>query len=157
MQLTASSSRSEEGPFRLTYRLTWDEGWRLRDADLVVMTKRSTRSLSLRSDGRGHWRDGEGRTAEELDGCVDVDIWPTPFTNTLAIRRLQLGAGDRQEIDVAYIDALAGELMQKRQAYSALPGGDYQFESLESGFTARLAVDEYGLIVDYPGLFARGG
>ena len=31
----------EHGPFRLTYRLTWDESWRLRDADLVVATERS--------------------------------------------------------------------------------------------------------------------
>jgi hypothetical protein len=74
----------EEGPFRLAYRLTWDDAWRLRDADLAVVTERSARSLGLRSDGRGRWRDGEGRALEELDGCVDVDIWPTPFTNSSA-------------------------------------------------------------------------
>ena len=30
----------EHGPFRLTYRLTWDESWQLRDAELVVATER---------------------------------------------------------------------------------------------------------------------
>jgi uncharacterized protein len=27
----------ERGPFRLVYRLTWDESWRLREAELVSM------------------------------------------------------------------------------------------------------------------------
>src|SRR3712207_9254931 len=62
----------ERGPFRLTYRLSWDESWRLRDADLVVATERRTESLSLRTDGRGRWRDGDGRAIDELDGCVDI-------------------------------------------------------------------------------------
>src|SRR5262245_45595053 len=51
----------ERGPFRLVYRLTWDESWRLRDARLVVATERSTESLSLQTDGQGHWRHGDGR------------------------------------------------------------------------------------------------
>jgi hypothetical protein len=69
-----------QGPFRLTYRLTWDEAWRLRDATLVVATDRLTRSLSLHTDGQGHWGHGDGRAIDELAGCVDVDIWPTPLT-----------------------------------------------------------------------------
>ena len=73
----------EHGPFRLTYRLTWDESWRLRDAELVVATERSTRSLSLQTDGQGHWRHGDGRAIDELDGCMDIDIWPTPFHQQL--------------------------------------------------------------------------
>ena len=55
----------EHGPFRLTYRLTWDESWRLRDAELVLATERSTRSLSLQTDGRGHWRYGDGRAIDD--------------------------------------------------------------------------------------------
>lgn len=62
------------GPFRLTYRLTWDRLWRLREADMVVTTERSSTSLNLRTDGRGRWRDGDGRIIGELDGCVDIDI-----------------------------------------------------------------------------------
>ena len=32
----------EHGPFRLTYRLAWDESWCVRQADLSVMTDRSS-------------------------------------------------------------------------------------------------------------------
>ena len=28
----------EKGPFRLTYRLRWDDAWRVRDAELKVTT-----------------------------------------------------------------------------------------------------------------------
>lgn len=45
----------QHGPFRLTYRLTWDEAWRLRDAELAVATERFTRSLLLQIEGQGHW------------------------------------------------------------------------------------------------------
>ena len=31
----------------------------------------------------------------------------------------------------------------------------YRFESIESGFTAELPVDEDGFVLDYPGLFKR--
>ncbi len=36
----------ERGPFRLIYRLTWDESWRLREADLVTASCWTTRACS---------------------------------------------------------------------------------------------------------------
>src|SRR5262249_50527784 len=61
----------EHGPFRLTYRLTWNESWQLRDAELLLTTERFTRSLSLETDGLGHWRHRDGRSIDDLDGCLD--------------------------------------------------------------------------------------
>jgi uncharacterized protein len=146
----------EEGPFRLTYRLTWDAAWRLCDADLVVTTQRSTRSLGLRSDGEGHWRDGEGRVLEELDSCVDVDIWPTPFTNSFPIRREPMAVGERRQFRMAWIFAPALTVHPQPQAYTRLADRLYLFENLDgSGFTAKLPVDEDGVVLDYPDLFRR--
>jgi hypothetical protein len=54
-----------------------------RDAELQLATGRVTRSLSLQTDGHRHWRQGDGRALHELDGCLDIDIWPTPFTQLL--------------------------------------------------------------------------
>lgn len=45
----------EHGPFRLAYRLTWDESWQLHAAELVVAAENFTRSLRLQTDGQGHW------------------------------------------------------------------------------------------------------
>jgi len=146
----------ERGPFRLTYRLTWDESWRLREADLVVAMHHSSESLSLRTDGRGRWRDGEGRAIDELNGCVDVDIWPTPFTNSFPIRREPLAVGERREFCMAWVSAPDLTARPQPQAYTRLADRLYLFENLDgSGFTARLPVDEDGIVLDYPGLFRR--
>ncbi len=32
-------------------------------------------------------------------------------------------------------------------------GGIYRYESLNSGFTSELKIDEDGMVVDYPGIF----
>lgn len=146
----------DRGPFRLTYRLTWDESWRLRDAELVVATERSTRSLSLQTDGQGHWRHGDGRTIDELDGCVDVDIWPTPFTNSFPIRREPMAVGERRQFRMAWIFAPDLTVQPQPQAYTRLADRLYLFENLDgSGFRVELPVDEDGIVLDYPDLFRR--
>lgn len=143
-------------PFRLTYRLSWDASWQLRDADLVVATERSTRSLSLQTDGRGHWRHRDGRAIAELDGCMDIDIWPTPFTNSFPIRREPMAVGERREFRMAWVFAPDLTVHPQPQAYTRLADRVYLFENLDgSGFKAELPVDEDGVVVDYPDLFRR--
>jgi hypothetical protein len=146
----------EHGPFRLTYRLTWDESWRLRDADLAAATEGSTKSLSLRTDGHGQWRDGDGRAIDELDGCVDIDIWPTPFTNSFPIRREPMAVGERRLFRMAWVSAPDLKFRPQPQAYTRLADRLYLFENLDgSGFAAQLPVDEDGIVLDYPDLFRR--
>ena len=143
-------------PFRLAYRLAWDDAWRLHGAELVVTTEDGTRSLSLRTDGRGRWHHRDGRPMDDLDGCIDVDIWPTPFTNTFPIRRAALAVGERREFRMAWIAAPDLEVREQAQAYTRLADRLYLFESLDgSGFAAELPVDEAGIVLDYPGLFRR--
>jgi uncharacterized protein len=146
----------ERGPFRLSYRLTWDDAWRLRDADLGVATGSFTRSLKLQTDGGGHWRDGDGGTIAELDGCIDIDIWPTPFTNTFPIRREPLVTDERRAFRMAWIFGPDLTFRAQAQAYTRLSDRLYLFEALdESGFRAQLPVDDDGIVLDYPDLFRR--
>ncbi|HLS87664.1 MAG TPA: putative glycolipid-binding domain-containing protein [Burkholderiales bacterium] len=146
----------EQGPFRLAYRLAWDEAWRLHEAELSVKIGESTRSLSLRSDGQGRWRHADGRAIEALDGCLDIDIWPTPFTNSFPIRRAPMAIGERREFRMVWIYAPDLTFQPQLQAYTRLAEGRYLFENLDgSGFSAELSVDEDGLVLDYPGFFRR--
>lgn len=146
----------EQGPFRLTYRLSWDDAWRLRNAELAVTTARSTRSLRLQTDGQGHWRHADGHTIDELDGCIDIDIWPTPFTNSFPIRREPIAVGERREFRMAWVFAPDLRVQPQPQAYTRLAERLYLFENLDgSGFKAELPVDEEGIVVDYPELFRR--
>jgi hypothetical protein len=145
-------------PFRLAYQLAWDESWRLRDARLVVTTERETRSLRLETDGKGHWRDGEARALPELQGCIDIDIWPTPFTNTFPIRRRPMAIGERREFVMAWVSAPELIVRPVRQGYTRLADRLYLYENLDgSGFRAELPVDEDDVVLDYQGVFRRIG
>ena len=146
----------ELGPFRLTYRLSWDDSWRLRDAELSLAAAHFSRALSLQTDGQGHWRDADGRTIDDLEGCLDVDIWPTPFTNSFPIRRVPMAVGERRLFRMAWILAPQLTVRAQPQAYTRLADRLYRFENLDgSGFTAELPVDEDGVVLDYPALFRR--
>jgi uncharacterized protein len=146
----------ERGPFRLTYRLNWDESWRLRDAELVLATERSTQSLRLQTDGQGYWRDGDDRAIDALEGCRDIDIWPTPFTNSFPIRREPMAIGERRQFLMAWVFAPDLTVHPQPQAYTRLGDRLYLFENLDgSDFRAELAVDEDGVVLDYPDLFRR--
>jgi uncharacterized protein len=145
----------QHGPFRLIYRLTWDKLWRLRDADMAVETESFTRSLTLKTDGRGHWQ-RDGQAIIDLDGCVDIDIWPTPFTNSFPIWREPMAVGERREFRTAWVCAPDLTVRAQPQAYTRLADRLYLFETLDgSGFRAKLAVDEDGIVLDYPDLFRR--
>jgi len=143
-------------PFRLVYRLEWDDTWQLRRADLTLAKGGANRVLSLRTDGKGHWQDGEGRGLAELEGCLDIDIWPTPFTNSFPILRQPMAIGERRTFRMAWVDGPALAVKPQAQAYTRVRDGLYLFESLDgSGFKAELPVDEEGIVLDYPALFRR--
>jgi hypothetical protein len=144
---------TERGRFGLSYRLLIDPAWRLREA---ILATTAGRELTLRADGSGSWTDADGCALPEIEGCVDIDVEATPFTNTLPIRRLALRADESAHITVAYVSLPDLALSTARQRYTRLSGtGAYRFESVGSGFTAELTVDAQGLVCEYPGLFRR--
>ena len=146
-------------PFRLRYELELDRRYRVRRLRLGTLGPESN-SSTLRADSEGGWTDGRGEALPELDGCIDVDVSATPFTNTLPIRRLDLERGESAELSVVYVEAPELTVETATQRYTCLDpvdedGGRYRYESVSSGFTTELSVDSDGLVIDYPGLFDR--
>jgi uncharacterized protein len=143
-------------PFSLTYLLRCDPRWRVLSLRMECRTGDQLTTLDLDADGEGSWRQ-HGQPLDTVQGCLDVDIAVTPFTNTLPIRRLELKPGDVAEIRVVYIDVPTLTIAPMRQRYIGLraPATDdvYRYESLESGFTADLRVDRDRLVIDYPHLW----
>lgn len=143
--------------FRLHYEVRCDPQWRVRRVGANLVS--DGRNLSLSSNGEGRWFDESGRAVPALDGCLDVDITATPFTNTLPIRRLALGRGESAEIKVAYVTIPELQVTPDEQRYTFVEADDacgrYKFEQRSSGFTALLQVDDEGLVEDYPELFRR--
>jgi hypothetical protein len=145
-------------PFRIGYEIRCDERWRVREVRTAAPDS-GRPVLELLADGEGHWKRSGREPMLELDGCIDVDISATPFTNTLPIRRLGLEPGESEELTVTYIRVPELLVGPERQHYNCLEAqtdsGLYRFEALPSGFTAELPVDAEGLVIDYPGLFRR--
>jgi hypothetical protein len=145
-------------PFRISYEIRCDERWRVREVRAAAPDSERP-VLELLADGEGHWQRRGGEPMPELEGCIDIDISATPFTNTLPIRRLGLEPGESEELTVTYIRVPELLVGPERQRYGCLEaqtdGGLYRFEALPSGFTAELPVDTEGLVIDYPGLFRR--
>ena len=148
---------SEGRPFRLAYGVRCDAYWRVRYARVGVPGEPPR--TELLSDGEGNWATSDGRAVAYLEGCGYVDISETPYTNTLPIRRLGLAPGESADVSVAYFDGYELQPWPEPQRYTRLEeddgGGMYRFVSLDGGFTADLAVDSDGLVVDYPRLFKR--
>ena len=145
-------------PFRIGYEIRCDGHWRVREVRVAAPDSERP-ALELLTDGEGCWKGGDGEPLPELDGCIDVDISATPFTNTLPIRRLGLKPGESEELTVVYVRVPELLIGPERQCYGCLEaqadGGHYRFEALPSGFIADLPVDADGLVLDYPGLFRR--
>ncbi len=145
-------------PFRLWYQVRTDSNWNVWEC-LLQVGGNEGQTVRLYTDGQGHWTGTAGVAFSALDGCLDIDISCTPFTNTLPIRRLALTPGESADILVAYIAVPEISVRPVRQRYTCLSradsGGIYRYEGLESNFTADLLVDEQGLVVDYPGIWKR--
>jgi uncharacterized protein len=145
-------------PFRIGYEIRCDGHWRVREVRAAAPDSERP-VLELVANGEGHWKRRGGEFISELEGCIDIDISATPFTNTLPIRRLGLEPGESEELTVTYIRVPELLVGPERQHYGCLEaqanGGLYRFEALPSGFTAELPVDAEGLVIDYPGLFRR--
>ncbi|CAG4912848.1 putative glycolipid-binding domain-containing protein [Paraburkholderia saeva] len=140
-------------PYGLFYSVTCDLQWRATHARLKIA---GGDELELLGDGAGHWRDGNGRTLDAIEGCIDIDIAATPFTNTLPIRRLKLAKGARRPISVAYISTPDLAVSRVEQAYTCIePDREYRYEGIFRNFSANMTIDEDGLVIDYPSLFKR--
>jgi hypothetical protein len=153
----------EHKQFRVHYEIHCNAQWRLQAVHVNLLSG-SSQSLHLFVDNEGMWTNEGGEIISSLQGCLDVDISATPFTNTLPIRRLALQQGSVATLNMAYIMLPDMQVEVTEQRYTCLDvtpaGGRYRFESLKDGvssFSAELPVDRDGLVLDYPGLFRRVG
>ncbi len=148
----------ENVPYRIRYTVHCDPSWHVREVRVDILDS-SVPQIHLKADGKGHWRSSADQRITELDGCIDVDISATPFTNTIPIQRLNLAIGEVAEIDVAYINIPTMQVTAVKQRYTYLESGDdgvhYQYAGYPSGYQAELVVDQDRLVIAYPDLFMR--
>ena len=144
----------DEKIYSVEYKILTNENWETTLLEINSRHSNQTQLIRLESDGKGNW-ESKGKKAEQFNGCIDVDIPLTPFTNTLPIKRLDLTPGQEQEIDVIYCDLLELQIKRVRQKYTCLSNTEFHYENVPNDFEATITVDESGLVIDYPALFKR--
>lgn len=138
--------------FGARYELRLDPDWTFRT---LYLERVDGASVTLQSDGRGRWIDGENHHLVELDGCIDIDISATPLTNTLPIRRTRLVPGEPQPFTMAWLPLDTLTPFADGQIYTLLADGRYRYQAEDGSFEAELTVDQDKFVVYYPGLFER--
>jgi uncharacterized protein len=142
----------------IRYALTLDADWTTRSADVVGRSARGANEVRLEADGTGRWR-VDGRPTPLLDGCLDADLEASAFTNALPVNRLRLELGQRADAPAAYVRALDFRVERLEQEYARLPddgeGSRFEYRAPQFDFECLLVYDEYGLVLDYPGIAVR--
>ncbi|MHB1130511.1 MAG: putative glycolipid-binding domain-containing protein [Ilumatobacteraceae bacterium] len=127
--------------------------WRVQQ--FLLFRDMSEPDLWLATDGGGRWGEINGAHRTELDGCVDIDLAGTPFTNVIPIRRLPLGVGQAASLNVIAVDVETLGVTVIPQIYSRLGTHSWRYTSLAQGTDVEVEVDEFGFITDEPGAFRR--
>jgi hypothetical protein len=158
VRLDGHSTAVEEGvAWGVRYTLVLDPDWRTRSAHVVGRSSLGQHEVVLEGDA-GEWL-VDGEPAPALSGCPDVDLEASACTNALPVRRLALEVGERAEAPAAYVRAADLRVERLEQWYARLPDEDgharYDYASPAFDFRATLVYDEFGLVLDYPGIAVR--
>jgi hypothetical protein len=138
---------------QLRYTIVADDHWRTRSA-LVEGDAGGVVRISLTSDGDGHWWRDE-KPLPEFDGALDVDLGFTPATNTLPIRRLELGVGKKAPVRSTWLRFPELRLEPLEQTYTRENARTFRYHATVDGepFIARLDTDDFGRVLRYEGLW----
>ena len=147
------TATGEVGRERVSYVIRLSPTWQVRQ--FLLFRDLDEPDLWLGTDGNGRWGEMNGAHRTDLDGCTELDLGCTPFTNTLPIRRLQLDVGDAADITAAMIDVETLGVVPVKQRYHHVAPRRWEYTNLDTGATATFDVDEYGLVRDYPEQFRR--
>src|SRR5262249_39658401 len=137
----------------VSYDIACGSDWSAQSVAIEQSFDGMLRTLRMMRATRG-WRIDDAPDAR-LDDCAEPDLGMTPSTNALAIRRLNLGIGQRAEISAAWVKFPALTVEPSLQRYDRLGEHDYRYTNIASGFTAIVAVDDLALPVAYEGIWTR--
>jgi uncharacterized protein len=140
------------------YAIALGPGWQTMSARITGRSAAGRHETVLERDGRARWQ-VDGAHLPALDGCFDVDLESSALTNAFPVHRLGLEVGEEAEAPAAYVRALDLSVERLEQNYLRLPDADghqrYRYRAPAFDFECELVYDEWGLVLDYPGIATR--
>jgi hypothetical protein len=148
----------DDRPWIVDYEIHVDAAWRTRSARVTGRFDIGSSMRLLEADGEGRWSIDD-EPAPHLDGCLDVDLESSAFTNALPVHRLGLGIGSSAQAPAAYVRLVDLRVARLEQQYTRVSDQDdrqrYDYVAPAFGFSCRLVYDAAGLILAYPGIAMR--
>ncbi|MFY9849222.1 MAG: putative glycolipid-binding domain-containing protein [Trebonia sp.] len=142
------------------YSIDLDATGATRSARVRGRSAAGSSSALLEADGAGRWL-VDGGPAPHLDGCLDVDLESSAMTNALPVRRMRLAPGAGAAAPAAYVRAVGLAVERLEQTYLRAPaeaaGQSYDYAAPVFDFACRIAYDQSGLVLSYPGIAVRAG
>jgi len=142
----------ERQPCRLAYKVTCDNAWRTRSAQVEGWLSNTIIEVQIKTDSAHRWW-LNGVEQPDIEGCLDIDLNFSPSTNLLPIRRLNLAVGEAARVNAAWLRFPSFKLELLAQQYRHLDETTYRYESAGGQFVADLNVNRSGFVIDYPGLW----
>lgn len=143
----------KEQIYRVEYLLKLNQSWETSYCYLEAQFNNDVKKFAF--EKTHHKWSLNGAYLATFDGCTDVDISLTPFTNSLPINRLHLNVGQEETIDVIHIDILEDNIKHVQQKYRRLSHDVWKYQNIPTDFEAEIKVDDDGFVIDYPQLFTR--
>ncbi|MCD6063500.1 MAG: hypothetical protein K0R82_1411 [Flavipsychrobacter sp.] len=140
-------------PFCAEYLIKTNADWETCYCQLSLQINGNTKTVLVQKEKDGWLQDG--KLVSAFDGCMDVDIPITPFTNTLPVNRCKMAINESCPIKVVYFDILNGSVRALQQKYTRVSDRRFRYENVPNDFEATITVDNAGLVIEYPGLFER--
>jgi hypothetical protein len=154
------SVEAELGGVTCEYHFDLDSHWRTRRFTMNQHQAGADVALRIERASANQWRVND-QPRPDLEGCFDLDLTVSPFTNTLAIQQLQLAPDEAKEFLAVYVKVPQLEVVAARQRYRRLdahePPRRFLYEGLGTGFIEEITVDEHALVERYPRFAERVG
>jgi hypothetical protein len=153
-----TSAVEDDDAWAVQYSIVVNAEWVTQSARVAGRSATGARELTLEAGGAGIWR-VNGEADPRLDGCLDVDLEASAFTNAFPVHRLGLQVGQGADAPAAYVRALDLNVERLEQRYVRVENDgrreryDYMAPGLD--FKTQLVYDEFGLVLDYPGIAVR--
>jgi hypothetical protein len=158
-QLEGDTAAVEDGEaWAVHYDVAATRDWLTRSARVSGLASSGPHELTLEGDGSGRWK-LNAAPARHLDGCLDIDLESSALTNALPVHRLGLEIGEQADAPAAYVRALDLTVERLEQRYLRLDDEGnrqrYHYAAPAFGFECELVYDEFGLVLEYPGIATR--
>jgi hypothetical protein len=144
---------ADGSPAKLAYEIMCYTDWSTRVATVSGWIGKRNMAIALeRQEGADWFLNGAAMAC--ASNLVDVDLGFTPATNTSAMRRLNLQQGQEIETTALWLDTSDWMFKPLRQLYRRKSDSVFDYKSPLHGYQAELTVDAFGVITNYPQLWA---